>query len=779
MSLKTTILLSILIISVSSFGQGAAIGKWKSYFPYSNVIDIVVHNKVAYGVTRNAVIIRDYTDGSIERLTEVNALSDISLSAVGYNVANKALIVGYENGNVDLIIDNVTTNLFQIRESGLIGKKTVNDIYCKGDLAYLSCGFGIVVFDIKKKEVKDTYIIGAGASQLEVNQLVITNGLIYAATKNGLYSANENSAFLTDFNTWNKSTTVPNFNNEVSSLSAAGSMVIVNSVNSTDSDSLFVLKAGVWQRVAGINNGKIQSVSSFSNTIMVNQFDTIFVLDTNLVLNNTLTNYDTYWRPKCNMIQFDGDNFYIADKENAIVRMKTNFETIFQNPKFIYSTNVLDIEVEEGQLWGSTGAIVGGGWNKTYSNDGAFHYDIQEDVWTQYNIHTQDRQFCFTNGCMNDFVGMAVNPNDATTGYACAFSVNGIAVMSNNKVLTAYDSTNSSMKISAAHNDRYAIKDATFDSDNNLWAVNSWVENPLLLKTESGTWKSFNCGSTNQNKISASVTVDELNGYKWIIFKDDRIVVYDDNGTLLDETDDKFREISIGTESYNLGSSPVAIAEDKDGEMWIGTEDGIYVLYNPSDVFSSAGFSVEKIKVTLEGNVELLLENERITAITIDGGNRKWIGTEGSGIFVLSPDGTSQLLGFTTDNSPLLSNNINDIAIDGETGEVFISTDRGLISYKGEATEPQDVFVDVYAYPNPVKPGYSGKIAIKGLVADSDVRITDLNGNVVYNTVSVGGQAIWDGNKLDGVRASSGIYLVFMTAPDGSSKQVTKILFMN
>ena len=775
-------LISLLTIMLSGVvtGQGTAIGKWKSYFPFRNVIDIVHNNGVAYGVTRNALIIRDFSDGSIERVTEVNGLSDIGISSVGYNTLRKAIIIGYENGNVDLIIDNVTTNLFQIKESGIIGNKTINHIFCKDNLAYLSCGFGIVVFNISKKEVKDTYIIGPSASQLGVNQLTINNGIIYAATDQGLYSANENSAFLTDFNSWSKSTSIPNPNNELSHISSCGDRIFVNSINSSTSDSLFVLKSGVWNRITSVNTQKNTSISAYSNTtLIVNQFDSIYILDTNYIITKTLTNYDGFWKPRCNEIKFDGSHYYLADADNAVARMTDNFVANFSNPGFLYSTNVVDIEIVDGHLWGASGAVVGGGWNKTFSNDGAFHYDIVENKWTQYNVHRIRDEFCFSSGCINDMVGMAVSEENPTKGFVCAFSVKGIAELQNEKVVAAYDSSNSSMQLSSVHNDRFAIKDATFDSDNNLWAVNSWSTNPLLLKTSSGSWKSFNLGTTNQNKVVASVTVDGTNGYKWIIYKDDKLIVYNDNGTLLDETDDIYKEIKNGAANGNLTSAPYAIAEDKDGEIWIGTDEGIFVLYNPTDIFSSSSFTVDKIKVTLDGNVEFLLENEKVTAIAVDGGNRKWIGTEGSGVFVISPDGTSQILRLNIENSPLLSNTINDIAIDGNTGEVFIATDKGLISYKGEATEPQPAFVDVYAYPNPVSPGYTGKIAIKGLMANSDVRITDITGNVVFNTTSIGGQAIWNGNKLDGTRASTGIYLVFMIAEDGSAKQVTKILFMN
>ncbi len=760
------------------FAQGAAIGQWKSYFPFNDVIDITYHQGVSYGVTSNALIINDYNENSIERLTEVDALSDIGLSAVGYNRQNEALLIGYENGNIDLIQGNITYNLFEIRESTITGDKKINHIYSKGDLTYFSCGFGVVVYDINRKEVKATYVIGPGGSQIRINQLAILNGNIFLATEIGLFSATETSNFLSDFNSWTKITSFPNFNNEVKHLGATQNTLIMSVAQSPSSDSIYWFRNNTWTSLPNYCDQVTTSVSADNGMLMINQLDTVYALDTSLNLIHTITNYDAFWKPRCNNITFDGTYFYLADKENAAVRLKDNFDANWQTPEFMYSTNVLDIEVEDGNLWGSTGSLVGGGWNKTYSNDGAFHYNIREDKWQQYNAANQYNGYNFSNGSMNDFVGMVVNPKQPTKGYVCSFSAKGVAELQNNQVGNAYDTANSELGISTIHNDRIAVKDGAFDDNENLWLANSWVRNPLVLKTKGGVWKSFFCGSEFQNRIAAAVTIDKENGFKWMVFKDYRILVYNDNGTPTDETDDQYKQISKGETNGNLNSTPICVTEDLDGEMWIGTDEGIYVFYSPSELFSSSGFEVQKIKVTLDGNVELLLESERVTCITIDGANRKWIGTEGSGIFVLSPDGTEQVLGFTKENSPLLSNNIYDIAIDGETGEVFVSTDKGLISYKGEATEGAPAYTDVYAYPNPVPPGFQGKIAVKGLVADSDVRITDISGNVVFTSKSVGGQAIWEGTNLNGERVSSGIYLVFMTSPDGASEQVSKILFM-
>lgn len=778
MKLKITTSFLFFIASFFSISQGVAIGKWKSYFPFNDVIDIAYNKGIAYGVTANALIIHDYNENTIERLTEVDALSDLGLSAVGYNNQNDALLIGYENGNIDLIQGNQTFNLFQIKESNVTGDKKINHIYSKGDLTYFSCGFGVVVYDIKKKEVKDTYVLGPGGSQIRINQLSIQGGKIYVATEIGLFSADESNTFLADFNSWSKITGFPNFNNEVKHIAGTLNTLIMNVRQSASEDSVYVFKNSNWSSLPNYGGRLNTSVSAENGMLMINHFDTVYALDTSLSIVHTMTNYDGYWKPRCNGIAFDGNYFYLADKQNATVRFKTNFNANWQTPEFMFSTNVLDIEVEDGNLWGSTGSLVGGGWNKTYSNDGAFHYDIKENKWTLYNPAFQYNGYNFSNGSMNDFVGMIVNPNEPQKGYVCTFSAKGVAELQNNQVGAAYDTNNSELRISTSHNDRIAVKDGAFDEDENLWLANSWVKNPLVMKTKSGTWKSFFCGSDFQNRVAAAVTIDAENNYKWMVFKDYKILVYDDNGTALDETDDQYKQIAKGSANGNLNSTPICISEDKDGEMWIGTDEGIYVLYSPAEVFNSPSFEVQKIKVTLDGNVELLLESERVTCITIDGGNRKWIGTEGAGIFVLSPDGTNQELVFTTENSPLLSNNIHDIAIDGETGEVFISTDKGLISYKGEATEGAPAFVDVYAYPNPVPPGYQGKIAVKGLVADSDVRITDISGNVVYTAKSIGGQVTWEGNNLNGERVSTGIYLVFMTAPDGASKQVSKILFL-
>jgi hypothetical protein len=202
------------------------------------------------------------------------------------------------------------------------------------------------------------------------------------------------------------------------------------------------------------------------------------------------------------------------------------------------------------------------------------------------------------------------------------------------------------------------------------------------------------------------------------------------------------------------------------------------VIYNTENLFSGA-INAEQVLIQEDGVWRHLLEADRVTAIAIDGGNKKWFGTDGNGVYQMSEDGKTQLKHFTAENSPLLSNKIIDITIDEKMGDVFFATDKGIVSYKGTATDGAAANGDVYAYPNPVKPDFIGTIGIINLVDNALIKITDVSGNVVHETKAEGGQATWNGKLANGDRAATGVYLVFISNGDGTEKAVTKILFIN
>jgi hypothetical protein len=305
------------------------------------------------------------------------------------------------------------------------------------------------------------------------------------------------------------------------------------------------------------------------------------------------------------------------------------------------------------------------------------------------------------------------------------------------------------------------------------------VDNIISVKEPNGNWTPFQFQGFGLNTRVGEVLVDQRN-WKWVLLPGNGILVFDENGTIDNQNDDQEFVLKNNVGSGNLPDKEVsALAEDMDGEIWVGTHSGISVFYSPELIFSGSDFDAQQILVQQDSSYQYLLEAEIITAIAIDGANRKWIGTETAGVFLMSEDGTEEVYHFTKDNSPLLSDNITSISINHDNGVVFFGTSRGLVSYKSTATAGAEIHNNVYAYPNPVREGYEGVIAIKGLVTDADVKITDISGNLIYQTTALGGQAIWNGRNFNGQRAQTGVYLVFSTNADGTQKAVTKILFIN
>jgi streptogramin lyase len=310
----------------------------------------------------------------------------------------------------------------------------------------------------------------------------------------------------------------------------------------------------------------------------------------------------------------------------------------------------------------------------------------------------------------------------------------------------------------------------TFDNSGNLWITNARSSKVLAVKTPKNKWYSYTINSLKNTETIGDIIVDE-NNFKWITLgKSSGIVVFDDNNTLDNAFDDNSKWLTFPN---NVTVSTAV--EDKKGYIWFGTEEGIYVNFQPHKIFTSSTAG-ERIVVSDGTFAENLLENEKILAIAVDGADRKWITTEGAGVFLVSANGKEQLEHFTAENSPLLSNNVRTVAINQNTGEIFFGTDKGIISYKGTATETKKDFSEVLVFPNPVPEGYAGNIGIKGLVDNSNVKITDLQGALVFENEANGGQFVWNGLNFEGQRVVTGVYLVFVTNKDGEQTMATKIL---
>jgi ligand-binding sensor domain-containing protein len=317
-----------------------------------------------------------------------------------------------------------------------------------------------------------------------------------------------------------------------------------------------------------------------------------------------------------------------------------------------------------------------------------------------------------------------------------------------------------------------------FDNENNLWAVNSSAESILSRRSPEGEWTSYSLGSAASGVEVDKIVIDQ-SGQKWILGRNLNLYVFTDNNTLDNPADDQAKRLSDASGNGALeGSFVKSIAVDRDGLVWVGTDKGVVVFYSPSNVFSNQNFDAQQVLIEQDGYGQYLLETETVTAIAIDGSNRKWFGTDRAGLFLMSADGTKQIAHFTEVNSPLLSNTITGLTFTA-SGELFIATPKGIISYRSESVEPEPTLDRVVVFPNPVYKNFTGNIAIKGLVENSNVKITDIAGNLVYTVDAEGGQVLWNGYNFDGKKVTTGVYLVFISNRDGSATEVSKIMVIN
>jgi len=409
--------------------------------------------------------------------------------------------------------------------------------------------------------------------------------------------------------------------------------------------------------------------------------------------------------------------------------------------------------------------------NNQYQKKGVYKY--QNNSWHSFNGGAYDSLF--------DITSVNINPQNTNEVFFGSWG-KGLIKTTNGVVNEVYNKFNSGIQSLNAYTD-HQIGSSVFDENNVLWVTCSGspganVNNPLVA-FDGEDWFTYNMDNMLVTNSNAGEILVDANGFKWFISKENGIFVFDENGTLEDKSDDRIALITTGESKGNLPSKSVhAIAQDQDGKIWVGTEEGLTVINSTFGVFDGQ-VEANRIIIEQDGSYQYLLETEIINTIKVDGGNRKWIGTASGGVYLVSENGQETIHHFTAENSALISNTIFDIEIFGSTGEVFFATDKGLISFVGDATDANEYTGPTYAYPNPVRPDYEGLIGIKGLVENSEVKITDITGNVIYETMSEGTTATWDGKSLNGERAQTGVYVVFSVSDDGRQKEVAKILFIN
>ncbi|MBN2779396.1 MAG: hypothetical protein JXR36_17325 [Bacteroidales bacterium] len=773
----------LLIISLFSFGQ-IAVGQWRDHLPYNSGKMIAVAGSDIYMLTDVGLLKYSTDNGETTKLSKINGLSDSGVKSIAYNETKDYVVVGYSNGNIDLINDNQIINISDIKRKSMNGDKAIYCMDFKGDKAYLGLGFGVVVVDLDRFEISETWFVGENGSNIKINAIDINQNDIYLAAENGVYKGSLDDP-LVDFSKWEI----------ISDINQSGPL---NWMSGMEYDNIHFTN-GVL--LANYNNSELQTADTilmfdgvnwshfnpeFNDNVYLGGNDNEFYICSTYwmkIYDSNLTEVRHVWElsfpdggqgPRPRFAISDGaEGIWIADSRFGLVYnpVSWKYENVSVNGPSDYK--IFDLDAAGTEIVG----VMGGmnlSWGPNWSNGTYFHF--KQQMWNSYNYSNMTQL-----SEVRDLVRVKIDPDNQARFFMGSW-IHGLVEVRDNQFYQIYNESNSTLK-KVAGTDYIRIGGIDFDDDGNLWVSNSLTSPQFHVMTTEGDWHGIDYSSQVGGNNIGKIIVTQ-NNHKWVILPQGvGLFAFDDNGTFDDKSDDRYRKFSVMNEDGEIVSNDVySIAEDKDGYIWVGTNKGVVVYYNPEDVFETGTFLGRQVKIPRNDgtdNADILLANEIVSAIFVDGANKKWFGTQTGGAYYTSEDGLEEIHHFTTENSPILDNNILTLSIIPETGEVFFGTARGMISYRSTATEAPDDYIGVYAFPNPVKPDYTGPITIAGLVAGSYVKITDISGNLVFETRSEGGSAVWYGKDLNGNRVHTGVYLVFSSNETGSKTDITKILFIN
>lgn len=777
MSIMRTRIITLLLLlsgSLTSFSQ-LAMGKWRTHLAYNNITSLAQSNNKIYAVGNGSLYSYDKLDGGIEFHSRISGLNGSRIAHIAFDQILNQLVIVYTDGNIDILSNTGVKNIPDLSIKQMNSSKDVNQLLISGDKAYFSCKFGIMVLNLTKLEVADTYIIGPNATEVDVLSTTTNNGYIYALTATTLYKASASSKLLSNYQNWTTESNLPGSGNLQSTTSFQHELIVLR-----DSKLYKQSTDGTWTPLlTGIN---ISKISNTGNTLIATNASNIYIFDNNF--NHKTVNSNT----PCQDIEYDpiSQTFWIGGTNLSYFKEGENIKTL---PIVGPSVN---------SPWNMTFSgkklfvVPGGRWVSNSGTDGGVMI-FENGMWTNLYSSSFESQFGIK---MHDFVNVVVDPTDNKHFFVTSYG-NGLFEYKNNAFSKWYNHQNTSNGLEtyfpnkAEQFDYIRLFGATFDKNGNLWISSSteYGSNASVrVLLTNGNWATLPYPSVTLPTIGPLLISNQDQNQKWILSgrSTPGIVIINDNGTITETKDDKYRFMSTFIDSDKPGSSftPTeyyCIAQDKNGVIWVGTDQGPLLFNGLSKAFD-ANYTCSRVKIPRNDGTTLadyLLGNETITSIAIDGANKKWMGTKSSGVYLVSENGLQTIQHFTTTNSPLLSNEIMSLAINPISGEVFIGTDYGLISYQGDAAEGATTFGDVHAYPNPVRENFNGVITITGLIDNSHVKITDITGNLVYETVSNGSLATWDAKDAHGRKVNTGVFLALCTSPDGQQSTTTKILVIN
>lgn len=743
-----------------------AVGQWREHLPYNSVIDVSAGNKKVFAATPYSLFAVDIQQNSIERFSKVSGLSETGISTIQYDEAAHKLVIAYTNSNIDIITANAKKNIPDLKRQNSSGDKSVYSIFIKGNNYFLSTGLGIIVIDGDRYEIKDSWQLGNTGNAVKVTGFTSDGINYYAATTEGLKYTPVSTPDPGNYQRWS----LVNVSDGLSTGAVNNVVLLQNKVITLKNDSLFVLNNSKWIFFYA-DGWPVVNVNTSGNQLHLSQRKTngeakVTVLNTDGGTVKTLQQPGVISFPRKAILY--NNEYWIADQFGGLSRFQppSTFERYQINSPFEKASGAM---IVKNGIFYATAGEVNASWNYQYNRNGI--YKFVDGSWTNYNQYSNPAL-----DTLLDFISIAIDPVDESIW---AGSFGGGLLHINNHQQPEIFKQNSPIGATIGDPTSYRVSGLAFDKDKNLWISNFGAAQPLLVKKTDGSWNSFTLPFNLFGNTTASIVIDDEN-QKWIISPlGNGLLLFNHGNDINSINDDQWKLYSTGAGRGNLPSNEVlSIAKDKSGFIWVGTSDGIGVIQCPSTAFSSQGCDA-LLPVVKQGSFNgFLFKGEEVRSIAVDGADRKWIATK-NGAWLISADGEKIIYQFTENNSPLLSNDVQQIAIDGQTGEVYFATLNGICSFRSAATDGSEENKNVIVFPNPVPPGFSGSIAIRGLVKNAIVKITELNGRLVYQTRALGGQAIWNGKNYNGQKIASGAYLVLVSDEGRQEKIATKIFFIS
>jgi hypothetical protein len=734
---------------------------WESYYSYTNSSIGTLSNQTIVSVAENSLFLFDSSQGTSETISTVEGLSGDTISALA--TYGDYILVGHENGLLAQVNINTKNIIFEsgITRSNTISaeKKQINHIHLADNTAYVATGFGIVEVNPETLEFGDTCYFGSTIDRIHVNQVFVFENAMHAATEQGLFKISQTHPNKLEFLFWDKLAT----GNWASIWAQDNSLYAAKD----EGNSLSFFQLGNTVEKKATFQGVLKHIAPHEKGVLITVSNRIYDTDKSFVRTQTIGDLEGVKPNTYNFALSHNDQKWIGTSREGLIRYTNDNNIDLISPQGPLSNSIFDIENVQQELW-----IAHGVYNLFYTPSLAEKHGISRLVESQWKNITNNQLFN-----ADPFVRVAAHPTEIGTFYACSYH-RGIVYFEENNPVGLWNETNSGLESLSFVGPDYVsirVRDALVDDSGNLWSLTGYVQQGLKKRTPLGQWTAYDLSDVILDyKQEAGYSTFEFYNKKILFFGSVNSGLI---GVDISQSPPQMRRIMGG--DMGLPSDDIrSIRLDKDNRLWVGTKEGLVILYAPNRFFED-DTQLRAVVISDGGNLRELLSGQFISDIEVDGNNQKWISTTSSGVFLISKDGSQILQHFTKENSPLPTSSVKTIGIDDVSGKVYFGTLKGMVSFQGDAYAESESLSDASVFPNPVRPNFFGNVVVRGLQQKTRVKITDIAGNLVYDTTSEGGSISWNLRSFSGARVRSGVYLIFITSKDGLDSAVKKLMVIN